>query len=45
MSLSFEDIYQFIVSLPNSEKVTLVGGQALNFWAELSVCIAATLIR
>ena len=35
MSLSFDDIYQFIASLPDSEKVTLVGGQALNFWAEL----------
>ncbi len=35
MSLSFDDIYLFIASLPNSEKVTLVGGQALNFWAEM----------
>jgi len=35
MSLSFEDIYSFIASLPDSEKVTLVGGQALNFWAEM----------
>ncbi|MCP4352100.1 MAG: hypothetical protein GY795_42090 [Desulfobacterales bacterium] len=35
MSLSFEDIYPLIESVPNSEKITLVGGQALNFWAEL----------
>ncbi|MDM8515548.1 hypothetical protein QUF76_05055 [Desulfobacterales bacterium HSG16] len=35
MSLSFDDIYLFIASLPDSEKVTLVGGQALNFWAEI----------
>ncbi len=35
MSLSFEDIWRLIASLPDSEKVTLVGGQALNFWAEM----------
>ncbi len=35
MSLSFEDIYPLIESVPDSEKITLVGGQALNFWAEL----------
>ncbi len=35
MSLSFDDIYLLIASLPNSEKITLMGGQALNFWAEM----------
>lgn len=35
MSLTFEDIYSFIESLPDSEAITLIGGQALNFWAEL----------
>lgn len=35
MSLSFDEIYLFIASLPDSEKITLVGGQALNFWAEM----------
>lgn len=35
MSLTFEDIYSIIESLPESETLTLVGGQALNFWAEL----------
>jgi hypothetical protein len=35
MILSFEDIYPLIECMPDSEKITLVGGQALNFWAEL----------
>ncbi len=35
MSLTFEDIYSLIELLPESETITLIGGQALNFWAEL----------
>ena len=35
MSLRFEDIYRLIELLPQSKTITLIGGQALNFWAEL----------
>ena len=35
MTLTFEDIYSFIELLPESDTITLIGGQALNFWTEL----------
>ncbi len=35
MQLAIEDIYPLLEAVPNSEKITLVGGQALNFWAEM----------